>query len=88
MLSQNDTVASGTGEKITKHEQLAEMKTVRTASHGLQDQCLRHATVSSSDNPVRADQRSSTEVESAAVLVLEKCTFYKRSLSKGINGEE
>lgn len=46
----------------------------------MRDNDLRHAAVSSSDNPVLADQRSSTEVESSAVLVLGKCTFMKREL--------
>lgn len=50
---------------------------------------LRHPAVSSSDNPVLADQRSSTEVESSAVLVWEKFTFIKRTLaSKEVDGEE
>lgn len=91
IFSQDDTVASGTGEKTTQREWLAEMKTLRIILGGMRDNDLRHAAVSSSDNPVLADQRSSTEVESSTVLVWGKFTFIKWALAfnwRGWGGRE
>lgn len=46
-------------------------------AHGMHDNDLRHTAVSSSDNPVLVDQRSSTEVESPTILGVRKCFFIK-----------